>query len=310
MLLKEEEVFGMSKYNEKVTILSPTYLCGTKHPTTGSHTHSLKSNWYQKVFNSYYTSFKKPYPVHHIKDDSAPRAKKELEKYLQTIGANYKLVATNEKTNGFHALIKLIESVETEYMFFILDDVMQVKPKDFITPCVELMEEQKDILQVKLGSGFAGSGNNNKDNVVLLGNGKAAPKVAPESVYTANSTSTGDVVWTMQLEPKNIRNVFPLSYYNCIMRTEYVKRIHEVVMTKGVNKTGRDFSTYLEYMNYTNDTNNLVNEKGWPSGFEFISEYKTGWLNFASYIYHLGRAGRSLERAKQHANTHTHEIKG
>jgi len=102
-----KEVFGMSNYNNRVTILSPTYLSGEKHPQTGFHTHAKKKHWYKRVINSFYNSMSKPYPLHIFKDDSSQKEHKALEDFLKSIDANYKFLG-GEKTNGYTALIKLI----------------------------------------------------------------------------------------------------------------------------------------------------------------------------------------------------------
>lgn len=295
----------MSKYNDQVTILSPTYLSGKSHSQTGGHTHSNKPQWYKKVFKSFYDSMKQPYPIHNIKDDSDDNSKKEFKNFLESINANYTFLG-GKRTNGFTALIRLLESIETPYFFFVLDDTMLVKKKDFITPCIEAMNNDDTLAQIKLGCGFVCHGRTNKDIVKIHDNGTASPIVAPNSIYTPEKLSTGDVVWKMSLNHKNILNVFPLSYHNCFMRTSFAMKIHKKIMEKK-DISGNDFSDYLIHTNYERDTCNKINKNGWPKGFEFIEEYKNGWLNFASYLYPIGRLQESEDSFKK---THTFEIYG
>jgi hypothetical protein len=292
-----------NKYNKDVTILSTFQI------------RPEKTMW-KECIRSYYQTMVPPYPLHLIQDDSTPSYHEELCKVLDELGANYKFIKS-EYPGAFGAVYSLIKEVKTKYFFFIIDDVIMVKDKDIITPLVHFMEENKEVIQIKLGGGPISEGPSNKYWVIDKPGGNRTLNVPGNPVLHPTKTIGNNTIWTFSLIPENTRGQYPLPWYNGFLRTSIFHKINDIIINlyKNDQNTARQrlrhhyhrWSHYIAYTQYYHvDTLPTLYKLGWPPKFEFLSNYKTGWLNMCNYIYCLhNRCESPLHKFKI---THTQEL--
>lgn len=275
------------------TLINLTILTPYKHTSNALVFRCLKS---------YYNTFDKTqtYPLHLICTDSQASTKL-IEPYLKTLQANYQLL--DECNNFCQSIIRLIEQVTTDYFCFVIDDVELLTTKNILKSCIEYLDVSPNVCQVKIGGGFISDGPTNKSNLNFVSNRNIIPNVNPCTNYTPYNLNK-NTFWEAPLSHKNIFGHFPLSYWNCIMRTETFHKIHNVIKSRITSKD-ITWSDYLAKINYSRGISNDIYNKGWPIGLEFISHYWYAWLNFCDYLYPHGRLPTTLQHHKQ---THMEEI--
>lgn len=265
---------GSDFLKNNLTILSPIKVYGFKADTI------------YDCIESYYNCIDER-PLHLIKDDSAPNHKEDVKNKLDELNANYRFINDGEYTNMFDAVVTLIENVNTKYFTFIIDDVITTKSYDFFTPAIQAMEQNEDLIQVKFGGGQLSEGSSNRDLINRINDDELTLKINNVK-YNRIKLEKGSV-WVTSLDHSNIINDFPLSYYNCIMRTDVFKYIHKKIIENRGQFPDNTWSDYLAYINYTQGINDRVRTNNWPQEFRFLNEKLTGWVNMASYIYAINR---------------------
>ena len=278
--------------DKKITILSPLFIKGDK------------INYYKKCIKSFYDSIEEPYPLHIIKDDSSQETHEEVKKLMKEINPNHIFLDRKNKTNGFTSVSELIDYVETKYFLFLIDDAIMTVKENIIEPIVEHMDKDEKTIQVKIGGGLLcnGTGKTNKDNIIKHKDNTVSLYSNKEVKY--KPYVYGDnIVWVMDLKSKNTLGEMPISFWNCVHRTEIFKKINDIIKNKKGPK--KYWSHYQAFVNYTGGRNNIIKKNGWPKDFEFLDNYKSGWLNMCCYLYPFNRCRFSLNDFKK---THTIKI--
>jgi hypothetical protein len=276
-----------------ITFLSPFRLDG------------VKLGLFEHTVNSYYDSFGENRPLHLICDDSDSDSHWRAKNILENRTANVKYL--EPAGSMINAVVKLIEAVKTPYFAFITDDVCLITERDIWSACLYHLKHKNKCVQIKIGGGAVSDGPNNRSNLYRVTNQPVYLRQNPYSDFDCVRLGNPekDAVWTESLESKKQRGVFPLSYYNCVMRTDFFHRIHEIIKPR-ITAADKTWSDYLAKTNKCVGISDDVYNTGWPEGLSFINEYRSGWLNFCNYIYCFGRYPQSLEDFKK---SHTEEIR-
>lgn len=281
---------------EKLTLLSLTYLDRNAINNMGvSQWHSVMET-FKKSLKSLYDILDKNNlgrPLHLIRDDSSMNNKMEVIRSLEDVNANYKLI--DGRKGAFFSVGELIRNVKTPYFMFILDDVEFITTKDILSPIIEALDKDKDVIQIKYGGGFlTDSVINNTKTVKFVENNNISPYLN-DQIYIKNKIDETNTSWVTSLQSDKIVGVFPLSYWNCLMRTDFFQKVDtkiESIFTE--SRPHKSWSDYCAYTNYSINLSPQISNDGWPEGFDFINNYKTAYLNFASYIYPHGRPGATF----------------
>jgi|WetSurSiteA1Bulk_404760.scaffolds.fasta_scaffold00439_13 hypothetical protein len=264
-----------------------------------------KIDFFTRTLNSYYNGMPKPIPKHLIALDTNKTNFDIGEYILNSFGCNYLLLPSGSN-NGLVIMQELISSVETPYFLMLLDDVMLLKDIDFLlNASISAMTEDDNLIQVKFGGGVLSSFKNNKEcfitnksRVRLISNKNSWLKRMV--IKKGNAT-----VWTLPLKSELANSDYPLSYYNCLMKTSIFKRINNVVAGIKNGYTKGDISDYLCLVNRSRNNGNKLVKFGWPKGLLFLNKYKTGFINLASYIYCFSREKVSVEEyIKRYCNAY------
>ena len=281
---------------EKLTLLSLTYLDRSAMNNMGVTQWHPVLDTFKKSLKSFYDILDKNNlgrPLHLIRDDSSTENKMEVIKSLEEVNANYKLI--DGRKGAFFSVGELIRNVKTPYFMFILDDVEFITTKDILTPMIESLDKDEDIIQILFGGGFlTDSRESNNQTINFTGEDTVTPYLNNQ-IYTRNKIDDHNTSWVTSLESDKIMGVFPLSYWNCLMQTNFFQKIDDKIESMFTeSRPHSSWSDYCAYTNYSVNISPLIANEGWPKGFEFINEYKTAYLNFASYIYPHGRPGATF----------------
>jgi|TARA_R110002020_G_scaffold332719_1_gene548130 hypothetical protein len=281
---------------EKLTLLSLTYLDRSAINNMGVTQWHPVVETFKKSLKSFYDILDENNlgrPLHLIRDDSSMDNKMKVIESLEEVNANYKLI--DGRKGAFFSVGELIRNVKTPYCMFILDDVEFITTKDILTPMIESLEKDEDIIQILFGGGFlTDSRESNNETINFTEDGTVTPYLNNQ-IYTRNKIDNNNTSWVTSLESDKIVDVFPLPYWNCLMQTKFFQKIDtkiESIFTE--SRPHSSWSDYCAYTNYSVNISPLISKEGWPEGFDFINQYKTSYLNFASYIYPHGRPGATF----------------
>ena len=157
-----------------------------------------------------------------------------------------------ESSGYVDAVQKLIQSVENEYFFFIVDDVELLNHKDFITPSLGAFGKNENLIQIKFGGGHSAR-KTKKQNLSIYEN------------FYRKSHHDQDIVWINTIMKNQEKYIF--SHYNCILRSDVFKKVDKEIVNHNI-KNWDDYVLFLKA--------NFLKELG---------HYETGWLNFEDYLY-------------------------
>lgn len=221
-------------------------------------------------FESYYRYLKDLDVKYIVCDESIENYHKIIESYLNGFDINYRFI--NNKGKAFYDAISiLINSVTSKYFLFIMDDVELYDKRDIIKPCIEILENRPDLLQIKLGFGSLLE-NANKN---IQGEKAFIGPVSFHSIDVKN-----EKIWITDIKPElfSIEN-YLFSYWNNIMRSDFFIDYDNIVMNNRSKGKSNSFHDYAHIASY------FV-----PSDV-YSHNYKVGWINFNSYVYPWYNAG-------------------
>ena len=169
------------------------------------------------------------------------------------------------------------------------------------------MEKDNKTIQVKIGGGGVCSGKrpSNTNNIILNKDGTVSLRVNKKVKWHPNKYRN-DTIWVMDLKSENTEGEMPITYWNCIHRTDIFKKINDLIKIKKSRTHSKSWAHYQCYTNYVGAKNSIIKTKGWPKDFKFLNDYKTGWLNMCCYIYPFQRNKIPYDTFKE---SHTVEIK-
>lgn len=272
-----------------ITFLSPIKLDNKKLP------------YWQHTINTYHRAIRGNFK-HIICDDSSPEYHEKGQETLKGRGHKIYIPPAN---SFIGAVVNLIETVETPYFAFITDDVCLTTNEDIFTPSIEFLENNEDVCQVKIGGGCLSDGNSNRENIKFGDQFHNSHFVVNPGNPLTPIGYYNHTFWLESTNSPNIKNIFPFSYYNCIMRTSVFKdKIHPIVKSR-LTPRDKTWSDYLAKINYSIGICNKINELGYPKGFEFLNNYYTAWIDLCNYIYCFDRHHLSYE---QFCKTHTNKL--
>lgn len=262
-------------------------------------------NEFKASINSYYETYQYR-PVHKIAIRHSGNYLSKTKDFLDSVNCKYEIIDLD--CNACCAFYKLINSVDTKYLFFIFSDVKNLSKKDIIYPSINCLEKKEDLIQVRLSGFPLGNYYNYPTNKshFLVKNGKLHFCETPEYEFDFIEADNGDTVWTMPLIPERLNRFFALPFWHTIMKTEIAKKFVKATMPY-LKESDSTISSFIKYA-HTSDTilRSTLKEDGWPSGFEFLSDFYHGWLNFSCYLYMIGRDKKD---EKKFIEDHCNEIK-
>ena len=175
----------------------------------------IKTDSQLQSFKTCFSSYKfiiEKYKINlKIADESDENYSQEVRTFLKRLDITKNFIGSD----GFvDAIQNLIQAVNTEYFFFILDDVELLKQKDFIAPSLAAFKENRDLIQVKYGGGLS-AGKNKKQNLALY---KHDYKPFEHDL---------DIVWINKIGLD--REAYIFSHYNCVLKTEIFQKIDSLI---------------------------------------------------------------------------------
>ena len=219
---------------------------------------------FKRCFASYVSVLKKHNISLHVACESSEKYKVQIKRFIENNGL--KIEKTIESSGYVAAIKNLIQSVNTSFFFFIVDDVELLKNKDFILPCVSFMQENPQVVQIKIGGGLVYS-RDKKKNTELY-----------SAFYKINVCNEVDTIWTGALTQDRENYIF--SHYNCVLRTD-IFQLYD-------NKNNKNACNWDDYV--------VLLKRNYLQEFE---GYETGWLNFEDYLHAWGRTDLSILQANQ-----------
>ncbi len=211
------------------------------------------------------------------------RYRRKFKKLLNSVGAQWEPIATG--STALDGFIAMVEATETDYLFPLLSDVKTMTDRDFITPCIEAMERDPSLVQVRI-CGYPFS-NGETNTSYLYSTGEQVCFDGDRSIALKPEPIGEDTVWTLSMAPENQKYFYAVPLWNTVLRTSYVKRCIDAVRPylDGC-RTITDLSDKI------NDAPDLTDydlpEKGWQEHLLFMNDYRQGSLNLACYMYALG----------------------
>jgi hypothetical protein len=224
------------------------------------------------------------------------RLRKEYFAFLSSLGANVEEIAKDQ--NYMQAFRTLMGAIKTKYGYFHSTDVVTSSEKNFFLPCMEAMDQDETMVQIRLG-GYPISNYDTNLDVFGVDDGKIIMLETADPLERV-PLSTGDTIWSISMAARNQGKFYAIPFWNCIMRKTF---IHELLhATDPLVKPGEwSMSDYLAHINGAPDMveYSMGNSKaGWPAPYEFIETSKQGLLNLSCYVYALGRESRPLDEFK------------
>lgn len=199
-------------------------------------------------------------------NESAPNFKEKVNQEIQSIKSNFNTI----EGNGFvKSVRKLIDKSTGKYIMFFLDDVEFLgDSKKICEASIEAMENNKNILQIKIGGGKV-SNTSKSNNIEKFSKTHKEIKVNEEFS-----------VWVNPTEREYDDNRYVITQWNCITRGD----------------TFRDFNKKF-----------IGHPDSWDSFTLLISDYfknevtntYTGWLNLQSFLYPWGRNPNNIDEFKK-----------
>ncbi len=259
----------------KLTLVTPIRIA---HP---SHLREA-----QESMRTFYASLGTARPRHLIAAATPVAAYHQaFIKTLDEVRAPVGWVSMN--TTALEGFIQMINSVTTPYVFLLLGDVKTMTTKDFMTPCIEAMDNDPNLVQVRIcGHPFSSSVRNTapfcSDGVDICFSGDKSIKF--DQVMPAGE----DIVWTVSMAPEKQKFFYAIPLWSTVMRTSYVRQLL-LAVTPWL--TGKKTLTNLsELLNGAEDLvkYNLATT-GWPEHLKFMNGYRQGSLNLSCYMYAFNR---------------------
>lgn len=200
-------------------------------------------------------------------NESKDLYKQKVEEYISTIKPDYKII----KGKGFVPSVReLIKESTGEYIIFFLDDVEFIgKSEEIYKFCIETMDVDEKIFQIKLGGGKVSHTTKNE-------NIKKYSKTHKEFKINENFS-----IWLNPSIEEYKNNNYVITHWNCITRGKHL----------------REFNLKLNKNPLTWDELTLVMSSSFKND---ISQLYTGWLNLQSFLYAWGRNKKSYEDYKKY----------
>lgn len=277
-----------NKLEEKLTIVSPIRLAHPRHMKQAKET-----------INTFYGSLAGARPRHLIAASIPVQSYyQEFLKSLDSVKAKVGFTSTN--THALTGFIQMLSAVQTEYVFLLLGDVKTMTTKDFMTPCVEAMDKDPKLMQIRI-AGYPFS-NGTTNTAYLYSDGKNVCFDGDKSIAFERIGVGGDTVWTVSTLPEKQKFFYAIPMWSTVMRTSYIKQLIGAVQP---HLAGRKTLTNLsELLNGAEDLvrYNLTND-GWPTHLKFMNDYKQGSLNLSCYMYAFDREEKTqLQFLKEQMN--------
>jgi hypothetical protein len=225
---------------------------------------------FKKCFNSYHRYLEPHLGKYIVCDDSIQGWKAQTKTFLDSVGAVYEYINNDTQSQSNHMYLcvsDLIGAVKSKYFVFIVDDV-ELFPYDVFTPSILALDNNADLLQVKIGGGKI------LNQLNRVGNKDYCRSLKWENMEYSDDTiyahlATGSM---MKLEPYHV------SVWNTVTRTSIMLDIDKRV--RGF-KGGRRSMTFHDYRE------NICQHH--PDRMSMLADYKLGWLNLKDYLYPYGR---------------------
>lgn len=264
-----------NRLEDKLTLVTPVRI---------AHPHHLKE--VRESFMTFYTSLGTARPRHLIAAANPVAAYHQA--FLQTLDAvRANVTWTSMNTTALEGFIQMIDTVQTDYVFLLLGDVKTMTSKDFMTPCIEAMDAEPTLMQVRV-CGYPFS-NGVTNTAYLCSDGSDICFVGDKSIKFDRAIPVGeDIVWSLPTTPEKQKFFYAIPMWSTVMRTSYIKQLIAAVRP---HLAGRKTLTNLsELLNGAEDLvkYNLVTT-GWPAHLKFMDGYRQGSLNLSCYMYAFGR---------------------
>lgn len=213
----------------------------------------------------------------------------KAKKCLEQMGANWVEVAP--MSTPVQALIKSLQTVNTEYTYIHLADVGFVNGKNVFDPICTIMDSIPKICQVRIG-GYPFSNQTKNTDIVSASQTNAWFRNSPEHMFDCYDCDN-DCVWTISMKAECQKNFFPVPLWNCVMRTSFLKRVVHQAMELATTEP----KTLTNLVEVVNGATDLVKYNlptvGWRNEFKWIEELEQGVLNMCCYQYAWGREENS-----------------
>jgi hypothetical protein len=247
---------------------------------------------FEDVLKSHYSRLTTPFPKHMISDNSPEEYKGRVLKALGDANPNFEVIDQDKNLNASQAFESLILSTKTPFLDFVFTDVISIGTKDYIAPCVKVMEQNPDVMQVCVGGTFIESDN---DGYVIVKEGKAYLDVR-RPIEMSPYTYLSDTVWVAEAGIEQFSDfMFVMAFWNQILRTEMCKKFVETTRNY-YNPPDSSIELYIIKAHRSVEVPGYNLPPKWNAGYEWLSQYRFGFLNFNAYIFPIDRLPMSKEQ--------------
>lgn len=208
---------------------------------------------YEHLFDKERISFK-------VADDSLSPYASNVKEQFESYGCEIEYIASNGYVDAVRNLFRVADQ---KYIFWIFDDVQLLTKKDIISPCIRALEDNQNLIQIKLGGGKCAR-KNKLQNTALYG------------ASYVQKTYGNDIVWSNKIGADTEN--FIISQWNAVLRTDIFKEINKDIKTS--------FSHWDDYLMHIK-----------ANYMHILKERESGWLNFEDHLHPWGRSDISLEQA-------------
>lgn len=269
---------------KKISFLSPIRI-----------TNDQQFQKFVNVINKYYSIIDADRVEHIIKDDSPLQFKKKVSDFLLSNNKNCKIIHA-PYTILSRAFELLINECRTEYLTFVFDDVIPVTGKDFITPCITAMDNDKDLLQICIGGTFISSVASNTSYLSVID----GDLFLNNQIKLDHEIIVEDTIWKTRNDVITLSKImYIMAFWNQVMRTPESKKFVKIIRSK-YDPQNPSADLFCAHCYEGGRWNTAI---GWADGMEWLGDYKIGFLNFCPYIYPNGRINKRIDVfEKEHCN--------
>ena len=260
---------------EKLTLVTPIRV---------AHPHHLREA--QESIKTFYASLGTARPRHLIAA-ATPVASyhQAFIKTLDDVKAWVSWVSMN--TTALEGFVQMIDAVKTPYVFLLLGDVKTMTTKDFMTPCIQAMDAEPTLMQVRIcGHPFSSSARN---TAPFYSDGVDISFAADKSIKFDQVIPVGeDIVWSLPTTPEKQKFFYAIPMWSTVMRTSYIRQLIDAVRPHLAGK--KTLTNLSELLNGAEDLVKYnLDTTGWPAHLKFMDGYRQGSLNLSCYMYAFNR---------------------